>query len=79
MVAVTIRGLGSILFYSVAASMPDFCSAVEFRYIYGVVLIEAKTLIYRAVIIFNIEKVHKTKLNREDAVFFLYLRHILAI
>ena len=44
LVALTIRG--SVLLYSVTVCMPDFHSVVEFRYIYEVNLIEAKTLFY---------------------------------
>ena len=52
--------------------MPDFHSVVEFRYLYVVDLIEAKTLFCRGkrdVIIFDNEKKTKKKLNRKDTVF----------
>ena len=36
-----------VLFYSVAALMPDLHPVAEFRYLYGVDLIEVKPLFYR--------------------------------
>ena len=73
LVAITIRGFA--LFYSSAIQKPDFYPVTKFRYLYGVHLIELRTLFYHWKMccdLFDNKKIQNIKLNHKDSVFMIF-------